>query len=78
MSHRDNNSHHKTLEERNGYPKIYFSGNNIDPWRTTQLIDEVAAQAAEQKAEMTTKSRTSSGMSLKRWEKLNLKAVSSM
>ncbi len=28
----------KTVEERNGFPKIYFSGNNIDPRRTGELI----------------------------------------
>ena len=28
----------KSVEERNGFPKIYFSGNNIDPRRTADLI----------------------------------------
>jgi glucose-6-phosphate isomerase len=28
----------KTKAERNGFPKIYFSGNNIDPRRTGDLI----------------------------------------
>lgn len=28
----------KTLEERNGFPKVYFSGNNIDPRSTGDLI----------------------------------------
>ena len=32
-------------EERQGYPKFYFSGNNIDPRRTTELIANLAADA---------------------------------
>ena len=31
----------KSTEERNGYPKFYFSGNNIDPRRTKDLIDNL-------------------------------------
>lgn len=34
-----------TKEERNGYPKFYFSGNNIDPRRTVDLINHIKAQA---------------------------------
>jgi glucose-6-phosphate isomerase len=36
-----------TVAERQGYPKLYFSGNNIDPRRTSELIAQVVA-AAEQ------------------------------
>lgn len=36
----------KTPEERNGYPKFYFSGNNIDPRRTNDLINHIADSAA--------------------------------
>lgn len=32
-------------EERQGFPKMYFSGNNVDPLRTTQLIEELKRQA---------------------------------
>lgn len=35
----------KTLEERDGYPKLYFSGNNIDPRRTSELIEHIASEA---------------------------------
>lgn len=31
----------KTREERNGYPKVFFSGNNIDPRSTKDLIDYI-------------------------------------
>ncbi|GBG57966.1 glucose-6-phosphate isomerase [Sporomusaceae bacterium FL31] len=31
---------------RNGYPKLYFSGNNIDPRRTTELVAQLQADAA--------------------------------
>lgn len=34
-----------TKQERSGYPKMYFSGNNIDPRRTTDLIHHLAASA---------------------------------
>ena len=36
----------KTPEERNGYPKFYISGNNIDPRRTNDLINHIADSAA--------------------------------
>lgn len=39
----------KSQEERNGYPQLYFSGNNIDPRRTTELV-ECIKQAAKVKA----------------------------
>ena len=30
---------YKLVEERDGYPKFFFSGNNLDPRHTTDLID---------------------------------------
>ena len=35
----------KSVEERNGYPELYFSGNNIDPLRTTDLINCIKRKA---------------------------------
>ncbi|MDR3562962.1 MAG: glucose-6-phosphate isomerase [Negativicutes bacterium] len=35
----------KDISARNGYPKLYFSGNNIDPARTVDLVDHIAAEA---------------------------------
>jgi len=35
----------KSSEERQGYPKLYFSGNNIDPRRTTELVEQIKAEA---------------------------------
>ena len=35
----------KSTEERNCYPKFYFSGNNIDPRRTKDLIDNLEDSA---------------------------------
>lgn len=35
----------KSQEERNGYPKLYFNGNNIDARRTTELIAQLTAEA---------------------------------
>lgn len=35
----------KTVEERDGYPKLYFSGNNIDPRRTSELVEHLVAEA---------------------------------
>lgn len=40
----------KTQEERGGYPEVYFSGNNIDPRRTTDLIDHVLTSAKAKQA----------------------------
>lgn len=34
-----------TKAERNGFPKLYFSGNNIDPRRTTDLIKRMEMEA---------------------------------
>ncbi len=34
-----------TKKERNGFPKLYFSGNNIDPRRTTDLIQHMEREA---------------------------------
>ncbi|WP_196592793.1 glucose-6-phosphate isomerase [Pectinatus sottacetonis] len=31
----------KTKEERNGYPKVFFSGNNIDPRSTGDLLEYI-------------------------------------
>ncbi len=39
-----------SLEQRQGYPKLYFSGNNIDPRRTLELIDQIAAEARSKMA----------------------------
>lgn len=36
----------KTLEERQGLPEIYFSGQNIDPRRTRDLINHLKHKAA--------------------------------
>ncbi|SDF71911.1 glucose-6-phosphate isomerase [Sporolituus thermophilus] len=36
---------YKLVEARSGYPKLYFSGNNIDPRRTQDLIAHLAAEA---------------------------------
>ncbi len=35
----------KSTEERQGYPKLYFSGNNIDPRRTTELVEHIKYEA---------------------------------
>jgi len=35
----------RSPEERGGYPELYFSGNNIDPLRTGDLIDRILAAA---------------------------------
>ncbi len=35
----------RTPEERGGYPELYFSGNNIDPLRTGDLIGHILAAA---------------------------------
>lgn len=35
----------KSAEERQGYPKLYFSGQNIDARRTTELIAQIVAAA---------------------------------
>ncbi|HWR45957.1 glucose-6-phosphate isomerase [Sporomusa sp.] len=35
----------KSSEERQGYPKLYFSGNNIDPRRTVELIEHIKYEA---------------------------------
>lgn len=37
----------KTAEERDGYPKLYFSGNNIDPRRTGDLVEQLVREARE-------------------------------
>ena len=35
----------KSQEERDGYPKLYFSGNNLDPRRTEELIAHLIREA---------------------------------
>jgi glucose-6-phosphate isomerase len=40
----------KDVKEREGYPKLYFSGNNIDPQHTADLIAHLKGEAS-QKAE---------------------------
>lgn len=35
----------KTPAERDGYPKFYFSGNNIDPRRTSELVEHLVGEA---------------------------------
>lgn len=35
----------KTQSERDGYPKLYFSGNNIDARRTADLVEYLLAEA---------------------------------
>ena len=35
----------KSPEERQGYPKLYFSGNNIDPRRTVELVEHIKYEA---------------------------------
>jgi len=47
----------KTVEGRNGYPKLYFSGNNIDPRRTSELIAQLETDAAQQMMNMNGESR---------------------
>ncbi len=32
-------------EDRGGWPKLYFSGNNLDPRRTGELLDQLAREA---------------------------------
>lgn len=34
-----------TEKQRQGYPRIYFSGNNLDPRRTTDLIRQIVNEA---------------------------------
>lgn len=36
----------KTTEERGGFPEVYFSGQNIDPRRTADLIEHLKKSAA--------------------------------
>lgn len=35
----------KDISARSGYPKLYFSGNNIDPQRNVDLVDHITAEA---------------------------------
>lgn len=36
---------YKSKEERDGYPKLFFNGNNIDARRTTEMLVRLAADA---------------------------------
>lgn len=36
----------QSAEERQGYPKLYFSGNNLDPRRTDELVGHLLREAA--------------------------------
>jgi len=40
---------YKTKEERNGFPEFYFSGNNLDSTRTTDIINVLKAKASNKK-----------------------------
>ncbi|HWR41454.1 MAG TPA: glucose-6-phosphate isomerase [Patescibacteria group bacterium] len=42
---------HKSPEERDGYPRLYFSGNNMDPRRTRELTGELFAEARRKTAQ---------------------------
>lgn len=35
----------KTAQERGGWPKLYFSGNNLDPRRTGELLEQLKREA---------------------------------
>jgi glucose-6-phosphate isomerase len=35
----------RDVAARDGYPKLYFSGNNIDPARTVDLVEHIVAEA---------------------------------
>lgn len=41
----------KSREARGGWPEVYFSGNNMDPRRTTDLIAHLRERAARMKRE---------------------------
>lgn len=41
---------YKTQAERNGYPKLYFNGNNIDARRTADMIEHLLAEARSKAA----------------------------
>ncbi|MDY3974086.1 glucose-6-phosphate isomerase [uncultured Veillonella sp.] len=41
----------KTAEQRNGYPQLYFSGNNADSKRTKELIDALKDSAARKESD---------------------------
>lgn len=40
----------QSQKERNGYPKLYFNGNNIDARRTSEMIAHLVADARVKKA----------------------------
>lgn len=35
----------KSVEQRNGYPKLFFNGNNIDARRTNEMIEQLVYEA---------------------------------
>ena len=37
----------QSVEERGGWPKLYFSGNNLDPRRTSELIAQLGREARQ-------------------------------
>ena len=37
----------KPAAERNGWPRLYFSGNNLDPQRTGELVAQLEREAAQ-------------------------------
>ena len=37
----------RTPEERGGWPKLYFSGNNLDPRRTGELLGQIEREARQ-------------------------------
>ncbi|HEY3425098.1 MAG TPA: glucose-6-phosphate isomerase [Negativicutes bacterium] len=41
----------KNREAREGYPKLYFSGNNIDARRTAELVDHLVTEARNKAAQ---------------------------
>lgn len=45
----------KSTSARNGYPKLYFSGNNIDPRRTSELVTQLQDDAAYAMYDLTAK-----------------------
>lgn len=40
----------KDVRDRNGYPKMYFSGNNIDPRRTDDILKHIIEEAGKKAA----------------------------
>ncbi len=34
-----------TAEERNNYPRVFFGGNNIDPWQSLHIVEQIKSIA---------------------------------